>query len=634
MASFRQRVRYRFDNLMARGTGAQILLLTITTLILVGITALAIVVCGVVPADEQGAHDSFGRLLWKALMHALDAGAVGGDAGSWTFLFVMLFVTVGGLFVLSALIGILNNGFGALIENLRRGKSVVIEHGHVAILGWSPKIDTLLAELAAANANQRDACVVVLADRDKVAMDEHIAELGLRLRVVTRSGSPTSLAALELVSLDRSKAVIALAPETGPDGAQAAGHEADTVVLKVLMAVTKLAAGRALHIVAELSDEKTEAVARMVVGPAAALIVAPPLISRLLVQTGRQSGLSVVYTELLDFGGVEMYVRREPALAGKTFRDVVLAYDDSAVMGVVTAGGEVLVPPAFDRVMASGDQVIAISEDDDTVIVNGRGLAADEAAIVPNAAAPARQRERTLVLGASLRLPRVLAELDAYVGPESETLVVGAGDALEVLGQLSTTNMTVRSTVGDPTDRALLDTLDVGSFDTVLLLSETSGRTQDMADARTMITLLHLRDLARLHGKNVPITSEILSIENRDLASVAEADDFIVSNTLVSLMVSQVAENRHLVKVFNELFTAGGHELYLKPATAYVRPGVDVPYHTVVEAALRRGEVAIGLRRGAQAKDPAVAYGVVVNPAKHAPVRIAAGDKLIVLAAE
>lgn len=100
-----------------------------------------------------------------------------------------------------------------------------------------------------------------------------------------------------------------------------------------------------------------------------------------------------------------------------------------------------------------------------------------------------------------------------------------------------------------------------------------------------------MRDLARLHGKNVPITSEILSIENRDLASVAEADDFIVSNTLVSLMVSQVAENRHLVKVFNELFIAGGHELYLKPATAYVRPGVDVPYHTVVEcgAAARRG---------------------------------------------
>ena len=155
-ASLRQRLRYRFDNLMARGTGAQILLLAGATLVLVALTAVAVKLFGVVPADDAGQHDSFGRLIWKALMHALDAGAVGGDPGSWTFLFIMLFVTLGGIFVLSALIGILNNGFGALIEGLRRGRSVVIESGHTVVLGWSPKIDTLLSELAAAGANQRD----------------------------------------------------------------------------------------------------------------------------------------------------------------------------------------------------------------------------------------------------------------------------------------------------------------------------------------------------------------------------------------------------------------------------------------------------------------------------------------------
>ena len=160
-ASVRQRLRYRFDNLMAKGTGAQILLLAAATLVLVAITAVALLAFGVVPADEAGHHDSFGRLLWKALMHALDAGAVGGDPGSWTFLFIMLFVTLGGLFVLSALIGILNNGFGALIEGLRRGRSVVIEDGHTVVLGWSPKVDTLRTELAAAGANQKDACVVI-----------------------------------------------------------------------------------------------------------------------------------------------------------------------------------------------------------------------------------------------------------------------------------------------------------------------------------------------------------------------------------------------------------------------------------------------------------------------------------------
>lgn len=633
-ATLRQKLRYRFDNLMARGTGAQILLLAAATAVLVAVTAIAVVVFGVVPADDDGHPDSFGRLVWKALMHALDAGAVGGDPGSWTFLFIMLFVTLGGLFVLSALIGILNNGFGAMIESLRRGRSTVIEHGHTVVLGWSPKIDTLLTELASANANQRDACVVILADRDKVDMDDHVAGVldGKKLRVVTRRGSPTLMSDLALVGLDQSKAVIALAPENHADGQPMAPHESDTVVLKVLLAVSKIA-GANLHLVAELSDEKTEAVARMVV-PKAALVVAPPLISRLLVQTGRQSGLSVVYTELLDFGGVEIYVKAEAGLAGKTFREAVSAYDDSSVLGVMTASGELMLPPPLERKFERGDQVIAISEDDDTLVLNSRSPKVEASHIVAAPPTSVRQRERTLVLGASPRLGLVLAELDAYVSAGSETLVIGDEAALANLGDLAklTRNSTVRTQGGDPTERALLDSLDVGSYDAVLVLSESGNGGKEMADARTMITLLHLRDIAQRTGKVVPITSEILDIENRDLAAVAEADDFIVSNTLVSLLVSQVAENPHLSRVFQDLFTPGGHEIYLKPVADYVAVGVDLPYQAVIEASLRRGEIALGVRRAADARDPAKAFGVEVNPAKHRSMRLAAGDKIIVLA--
>ncbi|HEY5921088.1 MAG TPA: hypothetical protein VIV11_05425 [Kofleriaceae bacterium] len=619
---------------MARGVGAQILLLAAAVAVLVLITAGAVLAFGVRPAGEDGQSDSFGRLVWKSLMHALDAGAVGGDAGSWTFLFIMLFVTIGGIFVLSALIGILNNGFGALIESLRRGRSVVVEDGHTVILGWSSKIDTLLAELATANENQRGACVVIISERDKVAMDEHVAEVlrGRKLRVVTRSGMPTSMADLELVSLPTSKAVIVLAPETHADNSPMQPHEADTVVLKALLAVTKVA-GTSLHIVAELSDAKSEEVARMVAGDRAALVVAPPLISRLLVQTGRQSGLSMVYTELLDFAGVEMYVMRAPSLVGKSFRDAVLAYNDSSLLGLLGKDGELMLPPALDRAIADGDQVIVISEDDDTAVVNGKDVKVDPATIVAAPRSSIRQRERTLVLGASERLALVLAELDAYVTAGSETLVVGDAAVLanlEVKGL--TRNTTVATRAGDPSDRRLLDSLDAGTYDAILVLSETIGRSQEMADARTMITLLHLRDIATKTGKAVPITSEILDIVNRDLATVAEADDFIVSNTLVSLLLAQVAENRHLARVFEDLFTPGGHEIYLKPAGDYVSLDTKLPYHAVVEAALRRGEVAIGIRRAAAARDSAAAFGVIVNPAKDRSLTLAAADRVIVLA--
>jgi hypothetical protein len=362
--------------------------------------------------------------------------------------------------------------------------------------------------------------------------------------------------------------------------------------------------------------------------------VSPPLISRLLVQTGRQSGLSMVYSELLDFGGVEMYIKEEPGLAGRRFRDAVFDYDDSTLLGTITASGELLLPPPFDRAFEPGDQIIVISEDDDTIVRNGRPAPLTPDMIVAAPRQPVRHRERTLVLGASARLGLVLKELDAYVAAGSETLVIGEAAGFEGIDEVVTQlqNMKVAHQVGDTTERAALDALGVEGFDHVLVLSETGNRSQEMADARTMITLLHLRDILQRARARVPVTSEILQIENRDLAAVAEADDFIVSNTLISLLVSQVSENKHLVRVFGDLFSAGGYEIYLKPASEYVQLGREVPYQAVCEAALRRGEVAIGLRRLAGSRDPAQQFGVVVNPAKSAGMTLVDGDKVIVLA--
>jgi ion channel POLLUX/CASTOR len=53
------------------------------------------------------------------------------------------------------------------------------------------------------------------------------------------------------------------------------------------------------------------------------------VIARVVAQTSRQSGLSVVYTELMNFGGDEIYFKQEPGLSGKTFGEALLAYEDS-----------------------------------------------------------------------------------------------------------------------------------------------------------------------------------------------------------------------------------------------------------------------------------------------------------------
>jgi hypothetical protein len=615
---------------MARGVGAQILLLAVFTVILVLITVGLVLAFGV-QQQTEGVKDSTPMVAWKALMHTMDAGTLGGDNESWTFLFIFLFATVGGLFIVSALIGVLNQGFGTMLDKLRRGKSVVIETEHTVILGWGPKINTLLSELAEANKNKRNACVVILADRDKVEMDDEVAKMmkGKRQRVITRSGSTMSIDDLTLVSLRTSKSVIVIAEEPSADRG---GHESDTVVLRTLLAIQKVAGDHPVHIVAEIYDQRTEAVARMVAGPKAALLLAAPLVSRLLVQTGRQSGLSIVYTELLDFGGSEIYMQQQPQLAGKTFAEAALAYGTSTLMGVMTANKEMLLPPPFDRKMAADDTIVAISEDDDTVVLDGSGPI-DEGLINVAPTRASRRTERTLVLGASRRLPIVLRELDNYVAPGSETIVRGER-AREILAEFDPANLkNMKITVDDAdvTDRDMLESLDAVTFDHVLLLSELDERSQEMADARTTITLLYLRDIARRANKRIPITSEILEIQSRDLAAVAEADDFIVSNTLVSLMITQLSENPHLVHVFDELFSPSGYELYVKPMSEYLNAG-EATFATLCEAAIRRKEIAIGYRLARQARDASAAYGIRVNPSKRERVKFLADDHVIVLA--
>jgi ion channel POLLUX/CASTOR len=59
---------------------------------------------------------------------------------------------------------------------------------------------------------------------------------------------------------------------------------------------------------------------------------------------------------------------------------------------------------------------------------------------------------------------------------------------------------------------------------------------------------------------------------------------------------------------------------------------VPLSFYTVVEAARRRGEVAVGYRAKAEAGDPRKSYGVRLNPAKSRRIEFVEGDKVIVLA--
>jgi len=623
--SFAARLRYAFDNTMSRGPIALIAWLAL------GCAALVIGVSLLLHVLRLDPDHTFGQLLWISLLRTLSADAIGSDLRIWPFLFAMLLVTFGGIFLTSTLIGLLTAGIHDKLVALRRGRSQVLESGHTVILGWSEMIYTIISELIVANANQNKSCVVILADKDKIEMEgaihSRLGDTG-HTRVVCRSGSPIEPGDLDIVSLPTSRSIIVLSQD---------GGDPDSNVIKTILAITNSPQRRPepYHIVAEIHDPKTLEVGRMVSAQEAEFVLETDLIARIIAQTCRQSGLSVVYTELLDFEGDEIYFQAEPGLTGKTFGEALLAYEDSALLGLCPRGGKPRLNPPMDTIIQDGDQIIAISEDDDTVRLSGlTDWGIEEEAIRP--ARPIEHRpERTLILGWNWRAPTVINELAAYVAPGSEVAVVADyPEAATKIARLcpSSASQKVTFQQGDTTDRRTLDALNIPGFQHVILLCYSDILDPQRADARTLISLLHLRDIAERSGHPFSIVSEMLDVRNRDLAEVTRADDFVVSDKLISLMLAQVSENKALNAVFADLFDPEGSEIYLKPASDYVKLCEPLSFYTVVEAARRRGEVAFGYRLKAKASDAQSAYGVVVNPDKSKRATFAAGDTIIMLA--
>lgn len=626
--TFGSKVRYKFDNLMSKGPVAMIGLLGLLSLLVVLIAGFIIYIFNIGPGD--GDPIGFVEGSWQSLMRTLDSGTMGGDEG-WSFRIVAFMVTLGGIFIISTLIGVLSSGIEGKLEEMRKGRSFVIEKDHTLILGWSSKVFTIISELVIAGENQKKPRIVILADKDKVEMEDEIrdkiADLK-NMKVICRSGSPNDLTDLDIANPYEAKSIIILAAEEG---------NADSQTVKTILAITNNPNRRAepYHIVAEIKDKKNLEVARMVGKDEVELILTDDVISRIMVQTSRQSGLSMVYQELMDFDGAEIYFNEEKALVGKTFAESLFAYEDSTVLGIQYAEGDVKVNPPMDYVIKPGDKVIAITEDDDTLVVskNTNYNIKDGAIVSGESAKPGA--ERTLLLGWNLRAEIIIRELDNYVGQGSYMKVVTTydkykGDIYAAGEDLK--NIRLEYVHADTTSKDVIDSLNVTDYDSVQVLCYTDDIDMQEADANTLITLLHLRRICEEQDKDLKIVSEMLDIRNRDLAEVTKADDFIVSDKLISLMMSQVSENKKLMQVFEDLMDSEGSEIYLKPISNYVKTGESISFYTLLESAKRKGEIAIGYRIQAKAHDSESAYGVKVSPVKSEQLTFAADDKIIVVA--
>src|SRR5690606_28515753 len=124
-----------FDALMARGAWALItwhLLIALAAVLLVSLLAITF---GAAPVDDDGEVMSLGGLFWSTLMHALDPGTIADDDEGGVWRALMLSSTLFGILLLGSVFGVLVTSVTDRFEQLREGRSRVLESDHTLLVG-------------------------------------------------------------------------------------------------------------------------------------------------------------------------------------------------------------------------------------------------------------------------------------------------------------------------------------------------------------------------------------------------------------------------------------------------------------------------------------------------------------------
>ena len=544
------RIRYFINNLLIRNPAWQILaLFAISGLIIV--TGMALV--------KGLTSDSF----WWSFTRLLDQGTFINDNTNPQVAMVGVMVTLGGILVLSLLIGILSSKITEQLESLKRGKSPVLEKDHYIVCGDGDRLFEVTRELM--KAHEEDSIkgkIVIFSNSSREEIEEILTQrLGRKSTriVICRSGNTTDVDSLQLPCFQKCAGFVIVGDDDGE-------------ILKTLVAVNSIIENNHPVGVCELRNRATRRIAQMAYTDIHWLPVRE-IVMRLIVQVCRQPGLSAVYNEILSFDRNEFYLNECPEVENRTFREIANRIHRGVAIGIQSAG-KMWINPEPDMRLNPGDRLLLLAENsasfsfDDEPVSTGK---------FEKAGGDTCRKQLSMLIfsGNSRKFSFMLGLLDAYAMEGGGILVAGSlpqeeGEAL--LSEVRTANCNVEYVQTERTDPDRLEELHPENYDSIMVISgKAAGMSDENADSECIITLLILRDIAGRLGDswNATVVSEIRNPRNRQLATAAGIDDFVISNEVCSMIMAQLVLEPGLGSVYEEIFDPSGCEIQLRSLSAY-----------------------------------------------------------------
>ena len=618
MKDLRRRLRYRFDNILSRGTWAVLLWLGIATLLAIVLSSLLLTAFNV---KLSGSEDSsWLEDFWQSTLRTLDAGTMANDVG-WGRRVLALVVTLFGILIAGTLIGIIAAGVEQRIEAMQRGRSGVVERDHVVILGASAQLPVLIEQLALAGRTRRRNVVVVLADRMPAELSHEVRTATPDLygtRLVFRWGDPTSVDDLEIVGLAAARSVIVLADDEGGDAA---------AVRSVLAAIVALGDDVHIPIVAEVRDPDAGESLVRACGPNVHPITPDQAIARVATYAFRGPHLIRVIQQLLDFHGPDLYVRDAGELSGMTFGDSVFAYEDARPIGIIDESGAVELCPDPDSVLGDGHRLVLIAEDDTPPAPAVLGQERPRSTPVARPAVEELPPQHVLIIGWSPLAAQLVSQLDESVAPGSTATIVYDSRFVAAEPDVSRTESLAVTLV--PTSSPLLYLDEHHSepelLTSLLFVAYRHELSAAEADSMTLLSLRIVRRDLRDRHLTPSMLIELRDAANIDLAAPLGPDDLVVSDAMSSSMLAQLAEQPERRAVLLRLYANARPGIGTIDASVLGLAG-PIEFRDVVRRAFEHGLLAIGWMTATSDGDD-----VRINPKASERVELGAGSSIVVI---
>ena len=461
-----------------------------------------------------------GCVKWMISPHSLTALNV---HEHWKMLILAIIIVVIGMVLFSgAIVAIVTNALRSYIDNKSQAKGKILVDDHFVILNWNSKVPDMIYNLMLKGYKEN---IVIVSEKDKDYVESEIKSLLLaneidekmKAKIIVKKGDSLLRGSLEDISIESAAHICIMAREDMASGDDENIRNSDLLNLKILLRLGSFKLNPDCQIVVETDSDLTRNQMENLsytIGSLKGLAITPVSFNRKIGQIIAQSivmpQMSEVYSYLFSFSGSEFYsVDSEESI------DSFMRTHDHAI-------------PVF-----KSDHLFVLAENEKQCALTRKEAIAPSIPLVTNPDYKATAAT-VFIIGDNSKSEFVLENLRRS----------------QQFGEIYFQYMHYHK---DENAALIRDIRNAHGPKKVLILSDDTVGTESY-DANVFVTLIELSK-AFPDAKDITYITELL--DSRNLSSVHDFNiqNTIISNRMMSLLLTQIVMNKGSKAFFNHLLS-------------------------------------------------------------------------------